>query len=310
MKAPFPVTPALSAIAIAYRNSRLIADDVLPRVPVSNQEFKYRKYALGDGFTVPNTLVGRMSKPNQVEIGFTEVTDSTRDYALDDPIPQADILNAPEGVDLLAKATEYITDLIALDRECRTATVVFDAANYAAANKTALAGNDQWSDYTNSHPIKDIMDALDSCIIRPNVMVLGRVVYAALVQHPELVKAYHGTLGESGVVPRNFLATIFELEDVLVGEGWLNTAKKGQNPTISRVWGNKCSLIVRSKLADTRNGLSFGVTAEWGNRVAGSITDEDLGMRGGQRVRVGESVKEVICANDLGYLFSDAVAVA
>ncbi|MFV9531212.1 hypothetical protein ACNUIM_32135 [Pseudomonas aeruginosa] len=70
--APFPIDPELTAIAIAYRNGRMIADEVLPRVPVGKQEFKYWKYDLAQGFTVPETLVGRKSKPNEVE--FTPPT--------------------------------------------------------------------------------------------------------------------------------------------------------------------------------------------------------------------------------------------
>ena len=147
MKAPFPITAALTAIAIAYRNPRLIADEVLPRVPVGLQVFKYRKFALADGFTVPDTKVGRTSKPGQVEFGFTEVEASTKDYALDDPIPNADIENAPQGYDPVGRATENITDLIALDREIRVAAAVFNAANYGAVNKVQLAGNDQWDQY-------------------------------------------------------------------------------------------------------------------------------------------------------------------
>ncbi|HCF5482095.1 TPA: phage capsid protein, partial [Pseudomonas aeruginosa] len=30
--APFPIDPELTAIAIAYRNGRMISDEVLPRV--------------------------------------------------------------------------------------------------------------------------------------------------------------------------------------------------------------------------------------------------------------------------------------
>ncbi len=39
MPAPFPINPALMAIAIAYHNAQMIADEVLPRVPVGKQEF-------------------------------------------------------------------------------------------------------------------------------------------------------------------------------------------------------------------------------------------------------------------------------
>ncbi len=86
--APFPIDAELTAIAIAYRNGRMIADDVLPRVPVGKQEFKYWKYDLADGFTVPNTLVGRKSRPNEVEFDATDATDSTEDHGLDAPVPR------------------------------------------------------------------------------------------------------------------------------------------------------------------------------------------------------------------------------
>jgi hypothetical protein len=307
--APFPITPQLTAIAIAYRNSRLIADEVLPRVPVSQQSFKYRKYALEDSFTLPNTLVGRSSKPNQVEFGFTEVDTSTRDYALDDPIPNADMMNAQGGYNPEARATEVISDLLALDREKRAADLVFAAASYATANKVQLVTNDQWNEYAQaaSDPIADIVTGLDACVMRPNIMVLGYAVASTLRRHPAILKAYNGTTGDTGMVPLNFLRELFELEQVLVGQGWINTAKKGQTATMARVWGNHCALIYRDSLATASSGTTFGFTAQWGDRVAGSIDDPDIGMHGGKRVRVGESVKEVITASDLGYFIEDAI---
>ena len=308
MKAPFPITPALTAIAIAYRNSRMIADNVLPRVPVSKQEFKYRKFALADGFTLPDTKVGRTSQPNQVEFGFTEATDATRDYALDDPIPQVDIENAPDGYDPVGRSTEQITNLILLDREVRVANKVFNANTYATANKTTLTGTGQWSDFANSDPLGTILAALDGCVMRPNIGILGRPVWTKLRQHPKVVKAVLGNSGDSGVASLEAVAQLLELEALYVGEAWLNSAKKGQAANLQRTWGKHVSFIYRDQLATADSGVTFGFSAQFGNRVAGSIADEDIGMRGGQRVRVGESVQEVICANDLGYFFQNAVA--
>src|SRR5690625_2328311 len=88
--APFPVNPEILAAAIAYRNRRMIADDVLPRVGVGQQSYKYWTWDLAEGFTVPNTHVGRTSRPNQVEFSATEQSSTTKDYALDDAIPYAD----------------------------------------------------------------------------------------------------------------------------------------------------------------------------------------------------------------------------
>jgi hypothetical protein len=306
--APFPVQPDLTGIAIAYRNGRLIADDVLPRVPVNVQDFKYLKYTLADGFSVPDTKVGRRGKPNEVEFSALEVSAATSDYGLDDPVPQADIDNAPVNYDPLGRATESTTDLILLDRESRAATLVFDANQYAAANKVTLSGTSQWSDFTNSDPIAAILNAMDAMVMRPNAMVIGQAVYTKLRTHPKVVQAFYGNAATAGVVPRSFLAQLLELQDLYVGEGWLNSAKKGQTASLARVWGKHCVLYYRNLQADTRRGMAFGYTAQWGNRVAGAIPDPHIGLRGGQRVRVGESVKELITANDLGYLFINAVA--
>jgi hypothetical protein len=306
--APFPIQPELTAIAIAYRNARMIADEVLPRVPVGTQQFKYLKHAMAEGFTIPDTKVGRTSKPNEVSFSATEVTGSTKDYALDDPIPQADIDNAPPNYNPMGRATEGIMDLIALDREVRTAALVFAAAQYAAANKITLSGTSQFSDYANSDPLGVIMAGLDACIMRPNVAVMGRAVFTKLCMHPEVVKAVHGNSGDAGIVQRQAIAGLFELEDVLVGEGWVNTARKGQTATLSRVWGKHIALIHRNRTAGPNNGLTFGFTAQFGGRIAGATPDKNIGMRGGQLVRAGESVSEVITATDLGYLIIDAVA--
>jgi hypothetical protein len=138
--APFPIQPALTAVAIRYGNSSYIADSVAPRLPVATQEFKYLKHVLADGFTLPDTRVGRKSQPNEVEFSATEETASTEDYGLEDPIPQADINNAPANYDPLARATEGVMDLIMLDREKRVADVIFAAGTYATANKTTLSG--------------------------------------------------------------------------------------------------------------------------------------------------------------------------
>jgi hypothetical protein len=101
---------------------------------------------------------------------------------------------------------------------------------------------------------------------------------------------------------------VLELDAVYVGESYVNSAKKGQTATLARVWGKFFALLYRDSLADASRGTTFGFTAQFGGRIAGSFEDKDIGMRGGLRVRVGESVKEVVSANDLGYLFSAAIA--
>lgn len=308
--APFAIDKDLVATSIAYKNRSLIADSVLPRVPVNKQEYKYYEWNKDEPFTVPDTKVGRTSAPNQVEFTATEQTGSCRWYALDDPIPQDDIDNAPEGMDPMGRATEGLTDLIGLDREVRVAGKVFDAATYAAANKVALAGGSQWSDPAST-PLTAIMTALDIPIMRPNVLLLGQAVWTKLRMNPEVVEAVLGTGAAKGVVTREALAAVLEIEEILVGQSFVNNAKKGQQASMSRTWGKHALLFYRDRLADPTTSaarITFGITPQWGSRVAGKIADANIGVRGGQKVRVGEAVDEKIVDAAVAYFFQNAVA--
>jgi len=307
-KAPFPIIPELTGIAIAYRNREMIADQVLPRVtPVSKEEFLYFKYDLAQGFTVPDTKVGRRSAPNEVEFNAEEKTASTEDFGLDDPIPIKDIKNAPPGINPEAVSTEYIMNLVALDREVRVAGLVFNAATYPTANKVTLSGTSQFSDNT-SHPISVIADALDACVVRPNTMVIGRPAWSVLSRHPEIVSACLRNAGESGIARRQDVAALFELDEVVVGSAWVNNARKGQAAVISRCWGKHISLIYRNKQAAPQRDVSFGMTVPFGQPIAGSMFDPKIGLRGGMRVRAGESVRELITCADCGYFLQNVAA--
>jgi len=321
-QAPFVIQQRLMAITLAYRNQAFISDLVLPRVPVDSSAFKWSKYAIADGFTIPDTRVGRKSAPNEIDWSATEQTDSTIDYGLDDRIPQADINNAQAAqsvqgvmpIDPEARSTELLTDLVALDRENRVASTLFALGTYPAAQRTTLAGTTQWSDFTNSDPVQAIISALDTCVIRPNVAVFGQATWSKLRTHPKVTAAIYpnggNATGGGTPVSRQAVADLFELEEVLVGSSWYNSAKPGQAASLTRLWGKHASFIYRAPQVVSPTGtVTFGFTAQWGERIAGTIgQDSSVGLRGGSRVRVGESLKEVIAANDAAYFFQNAVA--
>lgn len=306
---PFPIDPQLTAIAVMYRNERLIADEVMPRVSVGQREFKWNKWDLRDGMTVPSTLVGRKSAPNQVSFGYSEQASSILDYGLDDPVPNSDIQSAPAGRDPRALSTMFLRQLIALDREVRVAGETFNASNYATANKATLSGTSQWS-HASSDPVAAIIDALDTVVMRPNIAVFGQAVWSKVRRHASVLEAIKSTGGaiSKGTVTRQQFADLFELEQVLVGESWVNNARKGQDASMARAWGKHAAFLYRDRVAAEAGQVTWGFTAALGTPIAGTIPKPEQGLYGSQLVRVGESVREVVTATDLGYLFIDAVA--
>ena len=151
-------------------------------------------------------------------------------------------------------------------------------------------------------------EALDVPVFRPNVAVFGQAVWTQLRQHPKVVQAVYGTAQTGGSVGRQALADLLEIKTILVGAGFVNTAKKGQAATYSRVWGKHAAFLYISQDAADADQPTWGFTAQFGDRIAGNIPEPKAGLRGGQRVRVGESVLEVVSATDVGYYFQNAVA--
>lgn len=307
--AQFEEDPELTAIAVAYSNPNytLIADRVAPRKPVSSRSFKYDEYDLADNFTVPDTRVGRRSAPNMLEIDGETKSAGTEEFGLDIPLDNTTVDEARKrGRDLRKQATERSTNLMLLDREIRTAGIVFKPDTYHADDHQQLSGTSKFTDKSQSAPIDVIVNRLDSCIVRPNKLVFGQAAWTATSMHPDVVKAVHGNAGDKGKATRQQVAELFEVQEVLVGAGRLNVNKPGQAPALARVWGGHVAGLFIDETADFETGgVTFMLTAQYGERVGGAIP-VDMGLRGGIKVRAGEEVMETVIAQRAGFMIEDA----
>ncbi len=305
--APFPIDPTLTAISIAYRNDAqtLIADRVLPKTKVGTKSFEYLNFDSAQSFTVPDTKIGRKSQPNIVEFYGEEKSGSVVDYGLDDIIPFDDINQAKAsgwGFDPKAKAVEYLTDLMMLDREKRVAKMVQDSTNYLTTQTENLSGASQWS-HADSNPMSAILAALDKPLMRPNTMVIGREAWTKLRQHPKLVSAAQRNSGNQGSIARAELAELLEIKQILIGDSFVNSARKGQAATLSRTWGKNAAFLHINPGSTISHGASWGFTASYLGWRVGTKFNDMLGVRGALVVRAVDSLSEIVTAKNLGYLF-------
>lgn len=303
---PFPTDPRLTGIAIAYRNAELVADRVLPRVPVGKKEFRWLKFDRAERMTVPETLVGRKSLPNEVDFTASEEASFVHDRGLDDVVPNDDISEAGgTGYDPLGEAVEGLAELIHLDREIRVAAKVMNPAAYPAANQVTVT--EKWDD-PDSNPVVQINEQLDGLFVRPNVLVMPVPVWNKLRAHPRVIAGITLSGKTDGQATREQLAQLLEVNEIIVGQGWKNSAKPGQTPTIVRVWGGEAVLaFYRNPQATPRRGVTFGYSPQWGGWVSGQIPEPKMGLRGSVRVRAGESIQELIVCSDLAFLFKDVL---
>lgn len=303
----FEVNPEYTAIAIAYKNpeANYIADKIFPYIPVDSSDFKYNEYPKEESFTVPDTRVGRTSEPTRVEFSTKSKTASVEDYALDVPVPGSDVEKAKNSkYDPKGRAIEGATNLVLLDRELRCAKLARNLANYA--QKETLTTGSYFND-DSSNPIKTILSAREKMIVDPNCLLLGSDVWNYLRQHPKVVKATNRNSGDAGVAARQAVAELLEVNEIIVGNTRYNRAKKGHSAILEPCWKGICSLIYRDSTADTHQGVTWGLTARFGDRFAGDYFDPKMGARGGEVVRSGECVKELVIAPDCGYAFENVL---
>lgn len=320
---PFAVDPILTAIAVGYRNpaQAMIADEVLPRMPVGAEKFKWTEYPLEEAFNTPDSRVGRRGRVQQLEFGGAERTDEVEDFGLEAAIPYSDIDAAAEArerkvsaFDPEGHASMMLTDVMANIREVRVAGIVHNLNTYAASRRVTLAGTDQFSDYANSDPIGVIKTGTEATLVYPpNTMVMGRAVWSKLSSHPKVVNAVKGNLTNAGIITREQFRELFSdqgISKVLVGDAFYNTARPGQAAALARAWGKHIALIHINPIASPspNGGITFGLTATYGTKIAGRIEDKNIGLQGGVNIRVGERIKELVVAKDTGYLIQNAVA--
>ncbi len=321
MNRPFPVNAVLTAIAVGFRNTSAmrIADQVLPRQNVSAEKFKWTEYPLSEAFNTPDARVGRKGRVQQLEFSGTEKEAAVEDFGFDAPIPYSDIEAAANArarglsaIDPEAHAVQMITDTLENCREARVAGVVHNSATYAADKRVTLSGTSQFSDYTNSDPISVIKVGMEATLVYPpNTLVMGRAVWSRVSSHPKIVNAVKGGVTNAGIVTREQFLELFSgegIQNLLIGDAMVNTAKPGQPVNLQRAWGKHIAMLHLNSMASIeQGGITFGMTADYGGRIAGRIEDKDVGLQGGVRIRTGERVKELIIAKDVGYFIQNAV---
>ncbi len=305
---PLIIVPTLCAVAIKYRQKNFIADKIMPRVTVDTQEFIYAKDRMQDWITPVETFVGRTGQVNELANSQQDPTYlATRDNGLDEKVPNRDAKNGPQESALM-RSTQRVMGLVELRREMRVSTMVMTAGNYGFS--TTLAGTSQWSDYANSNPLDVLLSNLDKPFMRPNKVIMGRDVWTKISQHPKVIEGAFWAGAQAGKVTKEQVAALLEVDEIIVGDGWYNSAAKGQAMAQTRLWGKFCAGIYQSEAdkIDPQGGNSWGFTAQFGQRIAGTIIDPDVGMYGGVKVRAGESVREVIPAPEFGFLLSSVIA--
>lgn len=302
------IDPILSTVAQGYQNSELIFPVLFPVVPVDQRGGKIIQFGRED-FRLYNTARAPGANTKRVQFGYSGDPYSLEQRALEGQVPFEHMQDASvvPGIDMARVAVMKTQNIIQLANEAAAAAIATTAASYQAANKTTLAGTSQWSDYSGtSDPSKDIQTAIEAVRAavgkRPNTVVLGPKVWAALKQHPKIIDRIKYTGRDS--VTTDMLATLWDVKRVVVGDAIYEDA----TGAILDVWG-KYVVVAYTELGSLQDaGLpSYGYTYRLRNYP---IVEQPYMDRGAKSwiYPVTDELQPVAASINAGYLISAAVA--
>lgn len=312
---------AMTNISVAYMQdaNAFIADKVFPIVKVKRQSDVYYIYSRADFLRDEAQLRGAASESAGGDYGV-ESSDPyyCRKHAFHKDVTPEERANYDEPLDADRDATDFVSQKMLIRREMEWASNFFKAGVWGKEIEgadSASAGKAIYWNNATSDPIRDVTEAsvqmASDTGYRPNTLVLSPFVFNALKNHEDILDRIKYT--QKGIVTTDLLATLFEVDRVLVAWGVVNTAAKGDAEKTGFIMGKHallCYAAPSPALKKPSAGYIFAWTGlegsgAYGNRIV-RLPMDMLGL-GTERIE-GEIAFDAkkICG-DLGVFFKDIV---
>lgn len=300
------IDPVLTEVARGYKNPAYVGMYLFPAVPVGQRGGKTIQFGK-ESFRLYQTARTPGSDVAIAQFGYSGIPYSLTDHAISGlvPIEHLEEATAVPGFDMGRGAAQFAQDIIALRLEIEQATVARTAASYGSGNKATLSGTSQWSD-PNSDPIAAIETAKEGIRAttgqRPNTLVVGPKVLAALKAHPKIIDRIKYT-GRDVPSPE-LLASLFGLDRVVSGDAVYQDA----DGNMVDIWG-KDAILAFTNIAPllAMGAPSYGYTYRLHNYPVAEVPWLDRSKES-WLYPVRDAVSTVIAGADAGYLFINAVA--
>ncbi|NIV35803.1 MAG: hypothetical protein GWN58_42060, partial [Anaerolineae bacterium] len=230
---------AMTNISIAYRNDNYIAEQVFPVVPVQHQSDKYFVFDKASWFRNEAGVRAPGTRGPEVEYSVSSSTYACVPVSATKVVPDEMVRNADQPLQPRREATEFVTDKVLLYLEEDVANNYIFGNNWTASGAGGTSSGSLRWDNDLSDPIGDVETAKEHIVSaigrEPNVMVMGRQVWTALANHPDMLDKIKYT--SPGIVTQAMLPNLFQIPRVLIGNAIYTTSLEGATASYSYIWG-------------------------------------------------------------------------
>lgn len=314
-RAQIHVNRPLTNISIAFRQAaeNFVADKVFPIVPVPQQGNQYNIYDIDDWYR--DDVQRRTPGTESAGSGWAIDRDTyfCDPFAIHKDVTDADRANADEPIDMDRDATNFVSQQMMIKREREWVSAFFVTGNWTGSTTgTDVTPGVLWS-AVGSTPIEDVQAQNDSIAektgFKPNTMVIGPEVFTQLKSHPDILDRIKYT--ERGIVTKDLLASLFDLERVLVPMATRNTSQENITASFDFLYGKNallCYVTPTPGIQIPTAGYTFSWTGLGQNNFGDAIKKFRMEHLESDRIEQNSAFDQKLVTANLGMFFSAVVA--
>lgn len=227
---------ALANVSIAFKNTKLIAQELSPTFPVLKESDSYYVYDM-DNLRLDETARANGAEANEVKFNVSTASYKLQEHALKDIVTDRDRANADEAINMDADTTENLTDKILLRIEEDLHELVMTKSNWS--NNYSISATAVWSlNTTLADPI-DLVATATTVVAKesgkdPNVMVVNYPTFIDMKINVNLIDRIKYTTPDS--LSDQLIARLLDIDKLLVGKAIQNTADEGMASDNEFLW--------------------------------------------------------------------------
>lgn len=312
---------AMTNFSVAYQQgaNAFIADKIFPIIRVQKQSDIYFSYSKADSFRDEVKERGQGAESAGFNWDIKEEDPyHCRKYALHYDITEEERVNYDQPINVDRDTVQFLTDKMLLNREIRFADTYFKTGVWGT-DKTGGTDIAKFSNQASS-PVETInklmLEMAGSTGKKPNFAVMSPDVLYALKNHEEIMDRIKYT--QKGVITLDLIAELFELDNIYVPWGVVNTNTKranfdDTNENTDFIYKGSMLLGYRTpspRLKEPSAGYIFAWTGLEGASAYGSrivrIPMDSLGL-GTERIEAEMAYDMKVICPDMGMFLTSLV---
>jgi len=204
---------------------------------------------------------------NRGDWKFTSDNFATKEYGHEEPVDDREARIQSRYFDAEVIAANRARGIVLRAAEMRVAAALFNATTF-----TAHAVTNEWDDLSNATPIADVEASVRrvwaASGLWPTALIIDRSVFRNLRNCDAIIDRINSAGAGNRTLPSDvtaaMLATVFDLDEVIVAGSPKNTANVAKDVAIAPIWSGEYALLARiARTGDLREPC-LGRTIHWG----------------------------------------------